>query len=108
MKNRRRTGTGTPRPWRVFVRDIGPTFSFANEADARARALALTQGQVTIGKRLYGPYSRVEVSGPCPREVYGWERTVYRYDKPSFVEVWSRTEHGAGWVRQSYPQPVDK
>lgn len=33
------------RPWVVFVRDIGPTFTFASEANARQRACDLTAAE---------------------------------------------------------------
>lgn len=33
------------RPWKVFVRDVGPTFSFARPEDAHARAAGLVEGE---------------------------------------------------------------
>jgi hypothetical protein len=38
------------RPWKVHVREIGPTYTFADEDRARARAVALT-----------AEYSRIDV-----------------------------------------------
>jgi len=75
------------RPWKVFVRDIGPTFSFTHEADARARAEALVGSQTLIGCRLYGPYAEVLVyESNIDIPVAEWRRTVYRYDRPTVEE----------------------
>lgn len=70
--------THRSRPWKVFVPDIGPSFSFATEAAAHRRAQALIDGEFVIGSTLYGGYGRVfvyEVGG------VGWVRTLYQLDK---------------------------
>ena len=60
------------RPWRVFVRDIGPSFSFSTEERARARAVALTDGS------LPDTYAEVLVYSVTPARPETWRRTIYR------------------------------
>jgi hypothetical protein len=64
------------RPWKVFVRDIGPMTSFATEDRAHARARDLTAGE----------YAEVVVwlTGDDPMR-----RTVYRHDAEPRTEVLS-------------------
>jgi hypothetical protein len=95
------------RPWRVHVRDIGPSFSYASEEKARAKAIAL----VTPGTQ-DGSYAEVLVSHDAePFGVMPWYRTVYNGPDDYHVELYVR--HGDGlfdprihgwqpvaWVRQ--------
>jgi len=83
------------RPWKVFVRDIGPTFSFANEAAARARAVDLISGEVVIGDTLYGNYAEVLVWGPETSPDL-MRRTVYRHDGTTETQRLERDPFG--WV----------
>lgn len=73
---------GVRRPWKVFVRSVGPTFTFASEAAANARAAALVAED--------GPdrYAAVDVycvdqwatGGPL-------ERVQYRYGEEPVRQV---------------------
>jgi hypothetical protein len=85
MTRRTRRGTGTKRPWHVFVRDIGPTFTYATEERARAKVAELRE-----------EYGFIVLTGPCPRSVIGWERTNFVHEKEPYVEVLT---DGQGWVR---------
>jgi hypothetical protein len=49
------------RPWKVFVRDIGPSYSFASEQAARDRASALVGPEFSLGHALVGNWSNVLV-----------------------------------------------
>ncbi len=40
--------SGRRRPWRVFVRSIGPSFSYATEDRARTKAIALADEYAEI------------------------------------------------------------
>lgn len=66
------TRVGVRRPWKVFVRDIGPTFSFATPIRAHARAAELV-----------GEFAEVLVYSTEGER----RRTVYRYDRPARDEV---------------------
>ena len=76
------------RPWKVFVRNIGPTFSFTHEADARARAEALVgPEEIVVNNRLHGSYGEVLVyESNIDIPVADWRRTVYRYNRPPVEE----------------------
>lgn len=82
MTPRRRRG-GTRRPWTVFVHDIGPTFTYATEERAHAKAQALAgapdyYGKVTVYNALAFPP----------------ERTRYGFDMEPVAERFEPS----GWV----------
>ncbi len=85
------------RPWKVFVFDIGPTWSFANEEEAHARARLVTgQNSIVIGKYLHGPYSQVSVYGPF--EPGQARRTLYEEGHAPREQVFSfRAQDPVGW-----------
>lgn len=64
------------RPWRVFVQEIGPTYSFANESRARARAEELIERE---------RYAAVDVYQADERAPF--RRTRYRFDAPPVEQV---------------------
>lgn len=73
--------TRTRRPWHVFVRSVGPTYTFATEERAHERA-----------RRLVPEYAEVLVYAvglDAPLE-----RTVYRPDRPPVRERFGP----AGWA----------
>lgn len=92
----------TARPWKVFVRDIGPTFSFVHEHSARVKAARLVSPG---GCGENGSYAEVIVSnlyGVAPAD---YTRTVYRCDGPPRIQRWSDKAPSArlgetcwGWV----------
>lgn len=73
------------RPWHVFVRDIGPTYTFGTEEAANRRAVDLvTTGDVHNAGAVYGEVLVYSVG----RE---WEnpprRRVHRYEKSPVDEM---------------------
>ena len=86
--------TTTRRPWKVFVRDIGPTFAFATEVAARERALQLVSPVgFKVGKNWVGCYSEVLVYDAY---AYPVVRTIYRPHTYLVDQVFDRNEHR--WV----------
>jgi hypothetical protein len=89
------------RPWTVFVRDIGPTFTFATEAAARQRAEALTgENEILVNHRVHGCYKEVilyEVRYTGPVDLDRW---VYRYGKPTLYE---KLNDKGQWVKTELP-----
>lgn len=71
------------RPWKVFVRDVGPIFSFGTEAPARRRAEALA--------REYAEVLVYDVSPTTPLT-----RSVYRFGREAPLE--ERFEDGT-WIK---------
>jgi hypothetical protein len=59
--------TAPKRPWTVFVREVGPTFTFSTEANARQRARDLTAGEYA--------------------EVLVWNKELF-YDDPVLLRRW--------------------
>jgi hypothetical protein len=63
---------GTKRPWKVFVHDIGPTFSYATEVRARERAQDLVSPK---GPDCYGKVTVYDVfRTPIQRTLYQFEK----------------------------------
>lgn len=71
-------GSPMRRPWKVFVFDIGPSFSFASEERAVERASALVASE-------YAAVSVYQVDQEI-RSATGLTRTVFRHDAEPTVE----------------------
>lgn len=70
------------RPWKVFVRDIGPTYSFASEEAAHKRARLLVGPEFVLNGVLVGAWADVLV--------YNYRTAIshtrYRPDRKPVVE----------------------
>lgn len=86
--------SATRRPWVVHVRDVGPTYTFAHEARARALAARLVGPEFVHGRHLVGNYGEVVVYENGVMALDDWARTVYRPEGAT-VERWER---GKGWT----------
>lgn len=78
------------RPWKVFVQEIGPMFSFASPDNARKRARELTDGTIDT-------YGRVEVWCTDPSQADVLERWHYEYNKEPVHQMFV-TEPEVAWV----------
>lgn len=86
------------RPWVVFVRDIGPTYTFASEDRARQRAIDLTD--VTDPAKLGAPYGEVLVwrhatDGGDWRERWVYSTGQFRHQRFDFEAGWIDQEEKA-------------
>lgn len=80
-------GRGMPRRWKVFVQFAGPTYSFADEAKARARAQSLVSEY--LGVQVYNCDSWTG-DAPFTRDVYTPDAIVHQALLP--------TEYGSAWT----------
>lgn len=79
------------RPWKVFVRDIGPSYSFASEQAARDRASALTGPVFSLGGALVGDWGNVLVYSLDDID----RRWTYKPDQEPLEERWTPER---GWT----------
>lgn len=82
----------TKRPWKVFVRAIGPTFSYASEAGAHAKAAALVAADGPDRFAKVDVYS-IEEWGAGGQLV----RVQYRYGQEPARQVLVESGDQIGW-----------
>lgn len=89
----RRRGTGTRRPHKAFVHDIGPTFSYATAERAHAKAAELVSGEGEA-------YGRVSVYSVDEHLTLSSDmtRTLYRYGAPPVRQRLCVEPGRTGWV----------
>jgi hypothetical protein len=71
------------RPWRVFVLDVGPTYTFATEDAAKARAEALVGPEFVLNGKLVGGWGDVLVYDAL---AFPLVQTRYRPGQPPVTE----------------------
>ena len=81
------------RPWKVFVRDIGPSYTFATKEAAIARAEALIGPEFALNGALVGNWSDVLVYDAF---VHPPRHIRYRQGHEPVVEVFN----GAHWIEE--------
>lgn len=84
------------RPWKVFVHDIGPTFTFASAERAHAKAQEVMEAE---------HYAMITVYDASDTKL---ERTAYRFDQEPVVEEFRQVEvRGYGLIYQWTPVTVN-